>query len=60
MRRMGVLLGAVAVRSDDADEVVDVFLSLLRGVGHRVQPVPGPHRDVDRYDVLCAPPRRAG
>ena len=53
MRRMGVLLSAVAVRSDDADEVVDVFLSLLRGVGHRVQPVPGPHDDAGRYDVLC-------
>ena len=55
---MSVLLSAVAVRSDDAEEVVDVFLSLLRGVGHRVEPVLGP--DPARphgmpWDVLVGP-----
>ena len=52
---MSVLLSAVAVRSEDAEEVVDVLLSLLRGVGHRVEPVTGfgpaqPHGDP--WDVL--------
>lgn len=36
MRRMGVMETAVALRSDDADEVVDVLLSILRGLGRRV------------------------
>ena len=44
---------AVAVRSDDAEEVLDVFLSIMRSVGHRVDPIVGgdetsPH---DRDDV---------
>ena len=50
---MGVLLSAVAVRSDDADEVVDVFLSMMRRVGHQVQPLPGPHPRTESSDVLC-------
>ena len=50
---MGVLLSAVAVRNGDPDEVVDVFLSILRGIGHRVQPIPGPHPRTDSSDVLC-------
>lgn len=52
---MSVLLSAVAVRSEDAEEVVDVLLSLLRGVGLRIEPVTGfgpaqPHGDP--WDVL--------
>ena len=54
MPTMGVLLGAVAVRSDDADEVVDVFLSVLRGVGHLTQPIAGPPDHGGSCDVLCA------
>jgi len=54
---MGVLLSAVAVRSADADEVVDVFLSMMRGIGHRREPVVGPDRSNphgDPNDVLCS------
>lgn len=55
---MSVLLSAVAVRSDDADEVVDVLLSLLRGVGHRVEPRTGPDPAQPHgapWDVLVDP-----
>jgi hypothetical protein len=53
MRRMGVMESAVALRSDDADEVVDVLLSILRGLGCRVHPDAGADavRDEGRYDV---------
>ncbi len=46
---------AVAVRSDDAEEVLDVFLSIMRSVGHRVDPslLASPPRDHDSGDVLC-------
>ena len=56
---MGVLVSAVAVRSADADEVLDVFLSMMRGLGHRREPVAGPDRTSpygDSNDVLCAAP----
>jgi len=50
---MGVMESAVALRSDDADEVVDVLLSILRALGHRVDPAAGADAadDHDRYDV---------
>ncbi|QSR28921.1 hypothetical protein CFI00_00065 [Nocardioides sp. S5] len=50
---MGVLLSGVAVRNGDLDEVVDVFLSIVRGVGHRAEALAGPHRDTESSDVLC-------
>ena len=57
---MGVMESAVALRSNDAGEVADVFHSLMRSLGHRV--------DVDyefdpstsrgsRDDVMVAPSR---
>ena len=57
MPRMGVMENAVALRTDDADEVVDVFLSILRGLGRRVDPVVGAEaaREHDRYDVRVTP-----
>ena len=47
---------AVAVRNHDADEVVDVFLSIMRGVGHRVEPRVGPDPTKpygDSHEVIC-------
>ncbi len=55
---MGVMESAVALRSDDAEEVVDVFLSIMRGVGHRVEPVHGLDPGGDRHDVHVAPAGR--
>ena len=52
---MGVMESAVAVRSEDAEEVVDVFLSIMRGVGHRVEPVRGVDPAGDHHDVYVAP-----
>lgn len=52
MRGMGVMETAVALRTGDADEVADVLLSILRGLGHRVHPDAGAGED--RYDVQVA------
>ena len=56
---MGVLVSAVAVRSADADEVLDVFLSMMRGLGHRREPLAGPDPTSpygDSNDVFYAAP----
>lgn len=57
---MGVMESAVAVRSEDADEVTDVFLSVMRGLGHRCEARLGPDPKQpygSSYDVLVAPSR---
>lgn len=53
MRGMGVMETAVALRTGDADEVADVLLSILRGLGRRVDPVADADRGRtdERYDV---------
>jgi len=58
MPRMGVRESAVALRSDDADEVADVFQSFMRSLGHPVEV----HYEVDPAtspltgdDVVVAP-----
>jgi hypothetical protein len=55
---MSLLLSAVAIRSDDAEEVVDVLLSVMRSLGHRVEPVPLPDPGAPNgapSDVLVGP-----
>lgn len=52
---------AIALRSEDADEVADVFLSLMRSLGHRFEAHQPGHRPEpahgDENDVLVAPSR---
>jgi hypothetical protein len=55
---MSVLLSAVAIRRDDAEEVVDVLLSVMRSLGHRVEPVLWPDPAMPHgapSDVLVGP-----